>query len=409
MNIIQLEDDIKSLPDDRLITEMQNPTGGFPQYLLMSEIKRRKEMRDDYQGRMAAYEKTPPRPSMAEETISEGISSIMPSNIPQGEIPNGMPMGGGMPVNQPASIQGGGLESLMPQNMASGGRTNRVMLGKTNYQSDTNPYDYLGNLSNLNIDPTGLGFLSDREKELEQELIDYYSPEKTRERNKFRKGMNLVQAGLAVGTSRTPEDVSKNVGTVIQGAIKGQTDAERERIAGIGAQAKFSGLERERQFKVADLALKADYNKAIIKQTEKPDEITKLATSLATQLPGRFGGERLPDIDKKTGKVILDANNKYTYIQGRRSKFNFEAYKSASKSLKTMGAYQRSVDSESEHVTEALASPAFQIDIIQQANKAGLQEGTPERVAFEDKLRKEESIRASLEYKQLSGRSLELD
>ena len=81
----------------------------------------------------------------------------------------------------------------------------------------------------------------------------------------------------------------------------------------------------------------------------------------------------------------------------------------ASKSLKTMGAYQRSVDSESEHVTEALASAAFQIDIIQQANKAGLQEGTPERAEFLDKLRKEESIRASKEYKQLSGRSLKLD
>ena len=289
MNIIQLEDDIKSLPDDRLITEMQNPTGGFPQYLLMSEIKRRKEMRDDYQGRMAAYEKTPPRPSMAEETISEGISSIMPSNIPQGEIPNGMPMGGGMPVNQPASIQGGGLESLMPQNMASGGRTNRVMLGKTNYQSDTNPYDYLGNLSNLNIDPTGLGFLSDREKELEQELIDYYSPEKTRERNKFRKGMNLVQAGLAVGTSRTPEDVSKNVGTVIQGAIEGQTDADKERIAGIGAQAKFSGLEKERQFKLAELASKSQYYEAMARNLEKDPDTVKFAINLAEADPVKYG------------------------------------------------------------------------------------------------------------------------
>ena len=34
MNIVQLEDDIKSLPDDRLMTEMQAPTGGFPQYLV---------------------------------------------------------------------------------------------------------------------------------------------------------------------------------------------------------------------------------------------------------------------------------------------------------------------------------------------------------------------------------------
>jgi len=90
MNIVQLEDDIKSLPDQTLVTEMQNPTGGFPQYLVMSEIKRRKVMRDDYQGRKAAHEKTPPRPTMAEETVAEGIGSIMPSNMPQGAPPQGM-------------------------------------------------------------------------------------------------------------------------------------------------------------------------------------------------------------------------------------------------------------------------------------------------------------------------------
>ena len=147
MNIVQLEDDIKSLPDDRLMTEMQAPTGGFPQYLVLSEIKRRKKMRDDYRGRMAAHEKTPPRPTIAEETVQEGISSIMPSNIPQGAPPQGMPMAQGMPVNRPASIEGGGLESLMPQGqgmpqgmpmgMAGGGRTNRFMLGKTNDQDAT--------------------------------------------------------------------------------------------------------------------------------------------------------------------------------------------------------------------------------------------------------------------------------
>ena len=149
MNIVQLEDDIKSLPDDRLMTEMQAPTGGFPQYLVLSEIKRRKQMRDDYRGRMAAHEKTPPRPTIAEETVQEGISSIMPSNMPQGAPPQGMPMAQGMPVNQPASIEGGGLESLMPQGipqgMAGGGSTKRVILGKKNYATDTffstqNPY-----------------------------------------------------------------------------------------------------------------------------------------------------------------------------------------------------------------------------------------------------------------------------
>ena len=41
MNIIQLEDNLKSLPDNNLQNEMINPTGMFPQYLVMSEIQRR--------------------------------------------------------------------------------------------------------------------------------------------------------------------------------------------------------------------------------------------------------------------------------------------------------------------------------------------------------------------------------
>ena len=57
MNIIELEDNIKGLPDKSLQNEMVNPTGMFPQYLVMSELQRRQEMRKDYQGRMAAEEK----------------------------------------------------------------------------------------------------------------------------------------------------------------------------------------------------------------------------------------------------------------------------------------------------------------------------------------------------------------
>ena len=48
MNIIQLEDNLKSVPDDRLQQEMSNPSGNFPQYLVMSEIQRRTKMREDY-------------------------------------------------------------------------------------------------------------------------------------------------------------------------------------------------------------------------------------------------------------------------------------------------------------------------------------------------------------------------
>jgi len=285
MNIVQLEDDIKSLPDDRLMTEMQAPTGGFPQYLVLSEIKRRKQMRDDYKGRMAAHEKTPPRPTIAEETVQEGISSIMPSNMSQGAPPQGMPMAQGMPVNQPASIEGGGLESLMPQGqgmpqgMAGGGRTNRVMLGKTNYQDAT-----LGLGGTPQFDPSLYG-QTEAEKAYQEMMLDYYSPERRKERDKFSKGMNMLRAGLAVGTARTPEQLSASMGPVIEGAISRRAAGEKEDLALAGAQSTMAQAERDRQLKLAQLGIQAKQAEAYGQYMTKPDAFT-VKTQIVRELAG---------------------------------------------------------------------------------------------------------------------------
>ncbi len=122
MNIIQLEDNLKSLPDNSLQKEMTNPSGMFPQYLVMSEIQRREDMRKDYEGRMAANEKTPPLPSMREEMLmgitqpqppvqDSGIAGLLPAQ-PQGApippamsaSPDVMPMyGGGVVAMSPGT------------------------------------------------------------------------------------------------------------------------------------------------------------------------------------------------------------------------------------------------------------------------------------------------------------------
>ena len=95
MNILQIEDDIKSLPDQSLMDAMQ--TGSFPQYLVLSELKRRKEMRDDYRGKMAAQSD---QGTVADKIMSEasmginnqGIGSITPPNMQSMQ---------GMPQNTP--------------------------------------------------------------------------------------------------------------------------------------------------------------------------------------------------------------------------------------------------------------------------------------------------------------------
>ena len=328
MNIVQLEDDIKSLPDDRLMTEMQAPTGGFPQYLVLSEIKRRKQVRDDYRGRMAAHEKTPPRPTIAEETVQEGISSIMPSNMPQGAPPQGMPMAQGMPVNQPASIEGGGLESLMPQGqgmpqgMAGGGRTNRVMLGKTNYQDATDifgiedvsyetPYGQsLGIFTDYFTEQFGP---SESEEEYRKAINEYYAkylqdePERLKKEAKFGKGMNLIKAGLAVSTARTPEQFAGGMEKVIEGATeakKARTDSEKEferaRLSKAKLESDLAKGEREEKLEISKLSreaaddlresgMKSKYYDVMAAQLSKDPDIIKIAQELAASDPTAFG------------------------------------------------------------------------------------------------------------------------
>ena len=56
-NILEQEDDLKGFPDMMLEMELQNPTGRYPDFLVMSEIQRRGQMRDRF---MAQQDVMPP-------------------------------------------------------------------------------------------------------------------------------------------------------------------------------------------------------------------------------------------------------------------------------------------------------------------------------------------------------------
>lgn len=63
MNMLQVQDALKSASDDQLMREMMNPTGMAPQFLVLSEMKRRKDMRS---------KATPPQGTVAEDLMAEG-------------------------------------------------------------------------------------------------------------------------------------------------------------------------------------------------------------------------------------------------------------------------------------------------------------------------------------------------
>jgi hypothetical protein len=85
MNLIDIEDRLKDLSDQQLMQQMQRPDGTAPQFLVMSELKRRKEMRD----KAPAPETT----TVKDDLVQQGIASVANQMAPQDGIPrfsNGM-------------------------------------------------------------------------------------------------------------------------------------------------------------------------------------------------------------------------------------------------------------------------------------------------------------------------------
>ena len=86
-SIIDQQDELKSWPDARLIEELQAPSGTSPQFLVFSEVKRRKDVRDRY----AQESVEVPGTSMVQETIMESSDPYGSEPLPP-EMTEGPPM-----------------------------------------------------------------------------------------------------------------------------------------------------------------------------------------------------------------------------------------------------------------------------------------------------------------------------
>lgn len=112
MNILQQEDIIKGLPDDALMQEAQAPSGQVPQFLVVSEIQRRSDMRKRYQ------EQQQPQGTVAEQIVGQaqqGIAAMQPQAgpmPPQAMPPQGMPPQGMPPQMPPQQMFSGGIIRL---------------------------------------------------------------------------------------------------------------------------------------------------------------------------------------------------------------------------------------------------------------------------------------------------------
>jgi len=137
-NIIEQQDLLKGLPDDRLSMLMQNPTGDIPPFLVAAEAQRRQSIREQFSGG--------PQESVV-DTLTKQLASV-PQNI---EAPMQTP-----PQMPPPQMQAG--VGALEQGMRDGGMVQRYQDGSLVGQSwpyNTAAYDaYRGITSFLSPEPT---------------------------------------------------------------------------------------------------------------------------------------------------------------------------------------------------------------------------------------------------------------
>lgn len=121
MNMIDVQDKLKGLSQQQLVSEMQSPSGVAPQFLVLSEITRRKRMQDSYQAQQQQ-----PTSTIAEEAVASagvpggGLAAMARSMAPNSSMAqNTAAMPQPLPQKQPVQgMYGGGYV----QKMAGGGQ-----------------------------------------------------------------------------------------------------------------------------------------------------------------------------------------------------------------------------------------------------------------------------------------------
>ena len=114
MNIIKLQDELKGVPDNALIGYVQNPTGQVPTYLALSELQRRKTMREKFQQQQAPQ--TTVAEDLGQKTMPDQGGLAMLAGQPQMQMEDqgvaGLPVPDDMYQDQ--NFAGGGIVAFGP-------------------------------------------------------------------------------------------------------------------------------------------------------------------------------------------------------------------------------------------------------------------------------------------------------
>lgn len=224
MNIIEIQDQLRTLPKQQLMQEMQQPTGMAPQFLVLSELERRNKMEQAYQAQQQ------PQPSVAEQALMQGLGSMQP------QMQQPMPQES---ANAPSPVPGmfvGGLMSLGRAGLSKG-------------------YNFIKNHPILSSTGAGYGAY---------ELFSDDEEEDPRIKALMDQGMTREEAVEALMQAAMEQQTPQTAATAP--ATGGFTKEYLEGIRGLRDQAKFDKKDALNQFMVdAGLALAGSKESSLTK------------------------------------------------------------------------------------------------------------------------------------------------
>ena len=384
---------------------MTAPTGMFPQYLVMSEIQRRQEMRTDYEGRMAADNKTPPRPSMREEMAMQ-VAQTQP---------------------QPNPMQEQGIGSLLkPQATAQPQQpmmSNQPVMMQVGTQVP-NLFEGIDPKTQSYFDYMNYGTAKDKEESESEKLIrEYYEsmnqlmPKKLEEEKKFLSGLNLLKAGLAVGTSATPQDLNKNLSSTIDSIAKTNEQIDKkegnfQKLQLEQATLKASQEGKERAQRATDVGMlqKSDYNRMMenyytnltknAKDKNAFDQMSKTEQEIVgiLNLTEKDKAKTLP-IYFTEEEAMADPSGNTVAGEIDYNKLN----NMASQRVAASGIYSSSIKQQTDFATNLKPSMIDKITWQVEWKKRNQGKSTEEMNLAWDKLTQEQQERASAAARQASG------
>ena len=308
MNILEQEDIIKGLPDQALQEEAKAPSGQVPQFLVVSEIQRRTDMRKKYQDPSQQQ----PQGTVANQITQEGIASVQPQQPMQGQP---MPMRGGGMTPFMRKYAGGGVVR-----MQEGGITPNEML-QMDAQMMAQKYPFLSGsrdeiLQGLSgIDPNDAGSISS---------MFGGAPEIDGVLQQVSNRNNLMSQDFSGGLGPAPmvENITPQSGLILDGVMTSTPDGQRPNpnAESVGSLDSFANAFREDAARAENLLATLDDSTAREKEAISNPVNVNLPQIRTLEEIGRDAPQMTPlsarKEDKSLSKSMSDIYSELSMMQG---------------------------------------------------------------------------------------------